>query len=88
LAGSNGRTRATPAKGNFLVAAIIVLQTKADQQPWRKRALLVVLIKTGMQISETVRVTMDQFDGNCIRNVIGKGWVAMMSKSHRKPEQV
>jgi integrase len=35
--------------------------------------LLVVLLETGMRISETLRVTMDQFDGNCFRNVKRKG---------------
>ena len=52
---------------------IIVLQTKADQQPRRKRALLVVLLETGMRISETLRITMEQFDGKYFRNVKRKG---------------
>jgi integrase/recombinase XerD len=71
-----------PAKGlsvlqrrRVLAAAdkLLALQGRADQQPRRKRALLVVLLETGMRISETLRLTMDQFDGKYFRNVKRKG---------------
>jgi integrase/recombinase XerD len=75
-------TTAPPAKGlsklqrsRVLAAAdkLCALQTRANQQPKRKRALLVVLLETGMRISETLRLTMDQFDGKYFRNVKRKG---------------
>jgi integrase/recombinase XerD len=71
-----------PAKGlsklqrsRVLAAAdkLCALQTRANQQPRRKRALLTVLLETGMRISETLRITMDQFDGKYFRNVKRKG---------------
>lgn len=62
-------------RSRVLAAAdkLCALQTQANQQPRRKRALLVVLLETGMRISETLRVTMDQFDGKNFRNVKRKG---------------
>jgi integrase/recombinase XerD len=71
-----------PAKGlsplqrrRVLAAAdkLVALQTQANQQPRRKRALLVVLLETGMRISETLRLTVDQYDGKYFRNVKRKG---------------
>jgi integrase/recombinase XerD len=52
---------------------LCALQAQANQQPRRKRALLVVLLETGMRISETLRMTMDQYDGKYFRNVKRKG---------------
>jgi integrase/recombinase XerD len=71
-----------PAKGltklqrsRVLAAAdkLCALQTRANQQPRRKRALLLVLLETGMRISETLRLTLDQYDGKYFRNVRLKG---------------
>jgi integrase/recombinase XerD len=71
-----------PAKGltklqrsRVLAAAdkLCALQKRANQQPRRKRALLVVLLETGMRISETLRLTLDQYDGKYFRNVRRKG---------------
>lgn len=71
-----------PAKGlstlqrrRVLAAAdkLVALQAQANQQPKRKRALLVVLLETGMRISETLRLTLDQYDGKYFRNVKRKG---------------
>ena len=75
-------TTAPPAKGlsklqrgRVLAAAdkLCALQTQANQQPRRKRALLIVLLETGMRISETLRLTQDQYDGKYFRNVKRKG---------------
>ncbi|MDG3008441.1 tyrosine-type recombinase/integrase [Paludisphaera mucosa] len=75
-------TTVPPAKGlsklqrsRVLAAAdkLCALQTQANQQPRRKRALLVVLLETGMRISETLGVEMEQFDGKNFRNVKRKG---------------
>ena len=75
-------TTIPPAKGltklqrsRVLAAAdkLCALQDQANQQPRRKRALLIVLLETGMRISETLRLTMDQFDGKYFRNVKRKG---------------
>ena len=75
-------TSIPPAKGlsplqrrRVLAAAdkLCTLQTQANQQPRRKRALLVVLLETGMRISETLRLTLDQYDGKYFRNVKRKG---------------
>jgi integrase/recombinase XerD len=66
----------TPLQRRRLLAAadkLCALQTQKNQQPRRKRALLVVLLETGMRISETLRLTMDQFDGKFFRNVKRKG---------------
>lgn len=52
---------------------LVALQGQANQQPRRKRALLVVLLETGMRISETLRLAMEQFDGKYLRNVKRKG---------------
>ena len=62
-------------RGRVLAAAdkLCAVQTQANQQPRRKRALLVVLLETGMRISETLRVTLDQYDGKYFRNVKRKG---------------
>lgn len=71
-----------PAKGlsalqrrRVLAAAdkLVALQAQKNQQPRKKRALLVVLLETGMRISETLRLTYDQFDGKYFRNVKRKG---------------
>ena len=75
-------TTAPPAKGlsklqrsRVLAAAdkLCALQTQANQQPKRKRALLVVLLETGMRISETLKLTLDQYDGKYFRDVKRKG---------------
>jgi integrase/recombinase XerD len=75
-------TTAPSAKGlsplqrrRVLAAAdkLCALQSQKNQQPRRKRALLVVLLETGMRISETLRLTLDQFDGKYLRNVKRKG---------------
>ena len=75
-------TTAPSAKGltklqrsRVLAAAdkLCALQTRTNQQPRRKRALLIVLLETGMRISETLRLTMDQYDGKYFRNVKRKG---------------
>jgi len=52
---------------------LCALQAQKNQQPRRKRALLVVLLETGMRISETLRLTLDQYDGKYFRNVKRKG---------------
>jgi integrase/recombinase XerD len=71
-----------PAKGltklqrsRLLAAAdkLCALQRRANQQPRRKQALLVVLLETGMRISETLRLTLDQYDGKYFKNVKRKG---------------
>lgn len=66
----------TKLQRNRVLAAadkLCALQDQANQQPRRKRALLIVLLETGMRISETLRITMDQFDGKYFRNVKRKG---------------
>jgi integrase/recombinase XerD len=62
-------------RSRVLAAAdkLCALQMRANQQPRRKRALLVVLLETGMRISETLRIEMEQFDGKYFRNVKRKG---------------
>jgi integrase/recombinase XerD len=71
-----------PAKGlsalqrrRILAAAdkLVALQAQKNQQPRRKRALLVLLLETGMRISETLRLTLEQYDGKNFRNVKRKG---------------
>jgi integrase/recombinase XerD len=71
-----------PAKGlsplqrrRVLAAAdkLCALQSQRNQQPRRKRALLIILLETGMRISETLRLTMDQYDRKYFRNVKRKG---------------
>jgi integrase/recombinase XerD len=52
---------------------LAALQTQENQQPRRKRALLVVLLETGMRISELLRLSLDQFDGKYFQNVKRKG---------------
>ncbi len=52
---------------------LCALQAQKNQQPRRKRALLVVLLETGMRISETLRLTLDQYDGKYFRTVKRKG---------------
>lgn len=75
-------TTVPPAKGlpplqrrRVLAAAdkLCALQSQKNQQPRRKRALLVVLLETGMRISETLRLSLDQYDGKYLRNVKRKG---------------
>jgi integrase/recombinase XerD len=66
----------TPLQRRRVLAAadkLVALQTQANQQPRRKRALLVVLLETGMRISETLGLSFDQFDGKHFRNVKRKG---------------
>jgi integrase/recombinase XerD len=62
-------------RSRVLAAAdkLCALQTRGNQQPRRKRALLVVLLETGMRISETLRLTLDQYDGKYFRSVKRKG---------------
>lgn len=71
-----------PAKGlsplqrrRALAAAdkLVALHVQKNQQPRRKRTLLVVLLETGMRISETLRLTLDQYDGKYFRHVKRKG---------------
>jgi integrase len=52
---------------------LAALQMQGNQQARRKRALLVVLLETGMPSSKILRVTMDQFDGKYFRNAKRKG---------------
>lgn len=52
---------------------LVALQTQKNQQPRKKRTLLVVLLETGMRISETLRLRFDQYDGKYFRNVKRKG---------------
>ena len=52
---------------------LCALQTQRNQQPQEEAALLVVLLETGMRISETLRLTLDQYDGKYFRNVKRKG---------------
>lgn len=62
-------------RSRILAAAdkLVALQAQKNQQPRRKRALLVVLLETGMRISETLRLSLDQYDGKYFRNVKRKG---------------
>ena len=56
------RRKGSPSsRGRRVLAAadkLCALQTQRNQQPRRKRALLVVLLETGMRISETLRLTI------------------------------
>jgi integrase/recombinase XerD len=52
---------------------LAAIQTQENQQPRRKRALLVVLLETGMRISEVLRIGLDQYDGKYFNNVKRKG---------------
>ena len=71
-----------PAKGlstiqrrRVLAAAdkLVALQIQKNQQPRKKRALLVLLLETGMRISETLQLRFDQYDGKYFRKVKRKG---------------
>ncbi len=62
-------------RSRVLAAAdkLCALQTRTNQQPKRKRALLVVLLETGMRISETLCLTFEQYDGKYFQKVKRKG---------------
>ena len=59
-----------------LVRAAMMLthtRTAKNQRPWRDRAILAVLLHTGLRVSEMVRLTRDQYTGKSFLRVKRKG---------------
>ena len=59
-----------------LVRAALMLtrtRTHKNQRPWRDRAMLLVLLHTGLRVSEVVGLTLGQYTGKALLRVRRKG---------------
>lgn len=52
---------------------LVHLRTRRNQQPMRDRAIFLVLLRTGLRVSELLRVDLDQYQGKHFVNVTRKG---------------
>ncbi len=59
---------------------LVRLQRRKNQQPLRTYALFLVLLYTGLRISELLRLQLDQYQGKHLINVRRKGRVVTRTK--------
>lgn len=52
---------------------LVHLRNRRDQQPLRDRAIFLVLLRTGLRVSELLRLDLDQYQGKHFLNVARKG---------------